>query len=406
MGRSFGRNSHPDAVSAESGSVPEPLRDHSQRGTSQVPYNVSDRTIADEGDETVSVPALSLISLSDEIRQVSRIVTVPLVTPDKKQWRILFDAAKASARFGNHRLAEQYVTAKGKTLFHEQQVEGQPKVSNKVTIAPTAFVDAGDTLSSVVRLGMDTNVKGVWSRNGRKILAGTLRLAQFDAYRALALQVHQGGGSLHLVDGKFLLHCRILPASVAKEPEELKLYMPAVEREPYLMNILKRIETKEWPLKRIAFIFKRNSGKVKVQLSYVRSKTEIAPGSQDAFLALENDALVLRCNGRELHLTDHLHRLRTMKANLGSIHQRIQASLGKARRYHRMRQTLNKTRNFEEWSQGPIHELSHTIIQWCQKQKAGKLTFAIEGFDLPWFKLAQQCKYKGQEAGITLVEKS
>ena len=318
---------------------------------------------------------------------ISRVVTVPLVTPKKEQWKKLFDAARESARFGNHRLAENYLRARG------------------VKLEPSVFVEYNEKLSSVARLGVDTHVKGAWQRDGKKILAGVQKLAQMDAYRALSFQVHQGGGSLARTPDGMSVIVRILPGR-STPLEELPIYMPAIKREMYLTTTLDNIAAKKWKLKRINILFKRTSAKVKAQLVYVREKSIAAElhGTHTATLALQDDGtrLVLRCNNRELHLTDHLHRLRTMKENYAQIHSRIRMSLGKARRWHRLRQQLAKAGSFEEWAKSPLHEMSRRIIEWCQFQNVGLLEWAIDGGDLPWHSLKQQCEYKGSEAGIII----
>lgn len=316
---------------------------------------------------------------------VSRVVTVPLVTPKKDQWKKLFDAARESARFGNHRLAENYLRARG------------------IKLEPSVFVEYNQKLSSVARLGVDTNVKGAWQRDGKKILAGVQRLAMIDAYRALSFQVHQGGGSLTRTPDGMSIVVRITPGR-GTPMTELPIYMPAIKRETYLISTLDNIAAGKWKLKRINILFKRTSAKVKAQLIYVREKTKAAElhGTHTAVLALQDNRLVLRCNGRELHLTDHLYRLRTMKDNFAKIHNRIRMSLGKARRWHRMRQQFAKTGNFEEWSKTPLHNLSKQIINWCQFQNVGILEWTIEGGDLPWHMLKQQCAYKGNEVGIVI----
>ncbi len=318
---------------------------------------------------------------------VSRVVTVPLVTPKKDQWKKLFDAARESARFGNHRLAENYLRARG------------------IKLEPSVFVEYNQKLSSVARLGVDTHVKGAWQRDGKKILAGVQKLALLDAYRALSFQVHQGGGSLARTPDGLSIWVRIAPGR-SVPMTELPIYMPAIKREPYLINTLDNIAAGNWKLKRINILFKRTTAKVRAQLVYARPKTKAAElhGTHTATLALQDDGtrLVLRSNGRELHLTDHLHRIRTMKDNFTQIHKRIRMSLGKARRWHRMRQQFAKTGNFEEWSKTPLHNLSKQIITWCQFQNVGILEWAIDGGDLPWHMLKQQCAYKGSEVGIVI----
>jgi hypothetical protein len=313
---------------------------------------------------------------------------VPLVSPGKEQWKLLTAAAREAARFGNHRMAERYLRAKG------------------VKLEPSVFVEYRDKLSSVARLGVDTHVKGAWQRSGRKILAGVERLAHMDSYRALAFQVHQGGGRVDRDPGGFMIRVRVLPAATAGL-EELPIYMPAVARDKYMGDVLDKIASGEWPIKRIALVFKRQSAKVKAQLSYLRPAVVVEPHSQVSVLALEADGqrLVIRCNGRELHLTDHLHRLRSMKDHFAGIHDRLRMSLGKARRWHEMRRALVRAGNFETWSVSPLHELSARIIVWCVEQDAGCLKWAIDGGDLPWHRLREQCKYKGAEAGVVIVER-
>jgi hypothetical protein len=383
------------------------------RGAPQAPHNVSGRTPR-AGDLPQGSPAspvsdnrglgnrLELEETEKDPRSteetedrpcsqpklVSRVVVVPLATPEKKDWQFLFDAARESARFGNHRLAERYLKSRG------------------VKLEPSVFVEYNEKLSSVVRLGVDTNVQSSWARNGRKILAGTERLAQMDAFRALSFQVHQGGGSLVVTpSGGMSILAKVLPGNAPKT--EIPIFMKAVLKNPYLKKTLDNIAAKEWPLKRISIKFFRGTRKIKAHLTYARPAVIVEPGSQTATVSLyeEGSKLVLRCQGRELHLTDQLHRLRSMKDHFAQIHTRLRMSLGKARRYHRMRQKLVQAGNFEQWAHGPLHMLSSKIITWAKEQDAGLLTWSIEGSeDLPWYILRNMCTYKGTEAGITIAD--
>ena len=130
------------------------------------------------------------------------------------------------------------------------------------------------------------------------------------------------------------------------------------------------------------------------------------PGAQQATLVYRDDngELWLRANGRSLSLTQQITRLTRMKTDFKAIHSRLWRGLGKQRRWHDMRRALVKAGTFEEWSEGPLHQMTAEIVRWCAVQNCGRLFFAVPQGDLPWHRVAQLLTYKCQEAGIEFTQ--
>lgn len=318
-------------------------------------------------------------------RAAERTCRVPLRHPAAEQWKELRELAYWCANYGNHVLTQLYAKTKG--------VKG---------LRP--YSEYRYALSSAIRDAVDRECQGVWRRLGRKIMRGEQSLATFSADRALV--VRGRGVRLTRVDnGDAVLRVRLQPRDKAPATV-LRIWMPALRRDPWLAGIIEKIETGTFPLTRLTLEFKRPGRKVIALLAYRRSLVESQPKSNEATLEYAGGECRLRSDGSVLSLNDAIHRLSAMKLHFTDVHRRLRRDLGKPGRYRTLRRALLKAGTFERWAEGPLHQLSRRIVDWCGSHQVGVLRWEIHkaSLELPWTRLENLVQYKGDDLGIRILK--
>ncbi len=346
-----------------------------------------------------------------------RVVRVPLrmfPVPAKDSgeadvWRELRRAALFAATYGNQRLSEYYANARA--------------ASRKVPLPEwgTVYTDYADTLSAVVRDAIDREVQGIWQRIGKDVFRGAQTLARFQAGRSLVFR-ERGVKLMQTPPTKaskgrpgYSIVLRVLPRKVNPVPYEFEVFGPALAKDPYLARLLEKL----WKgadghsITKATLVFERPGRKLFLLLSYSKPIVQVDPAKVICSIEWnEERGLFLRCEGREISLNDHIHRLVTMKRNFESIHKRLKHDLAKARRFHPYRRALVKSGTFTNWARGPLHELSKKVVDWALMQKAGNIEWHVPPMkdaqrenQAPWQRLAQLIEYKARDAGIVFVGK-
>jgi hypothetical protein len=334
-----------------------------------------------------------------------RTVRVPLEYVPDEQWRDLRRLAYQCAAYGNLLLTESYAKTRG------LQVQ-----SSKV------YTDFNSVLSSCIRDAISREVVGIWRRIGRKILRGEQTLARFSSSRALV--VRDRGVRLREEAGVYFIDLRLAPREQGPVTA-LPVWMPALKRDVYLAGCLDNLCRGDTKLTKATVQFERPGRKIYVRLSYRKPAgggrtsptsarggfhpphTASAPDPLPAALEYKDGELWLRAGGRALSLNDAVYRLQHMKAHFAGIRHRLSRCLNKRGRRQTYRKALLKAGTFERWAEGPLHQLSHTIIRWCQEQGATALQWKVkaEG-DLPWDRLQNLIAYKAQEASLGFSQPS
>lgn len=314
----------------------------------------------------------------------SRVISVPTVILGEEDWRTLRRLAIISARFGNEYLAATFarftIGADGFDIY---------KKYNKA-------------LSHTIRDAITRECVGIWRRNGRKIVTGRARLAVFTADRALVvrdkgIRVRRGGPLSFSIDLK--LWPRPTPDF------RLDVFALAVKKRHDLRELLDRFAAGETKVSKATIRFDRPGRKITLLLSYAVQPAEIEPGSRIAELVPLEDPFVA-CEGRRLSIAAEIYRLRLMRDHFAAIQSRIRRALGRRGSWHRMRQILAAHGNYSQWAEGPLHQLSRKIVNWCLEQEAGVLNWRLAG-DGTWpaDRLASAVAYKCRDAGIKFVKK-
>jgi hypothetical protein len=346
-----------------------------------------------------------------------RVVRVPLrmfpVPPrgssEPDVWRDLRRAALFAATYGNARLSEYYVSSRA--------------ASRKVDMPEwgTVYTDYADTLSAVVRDAIDREAQGIWQRIGKDVFRGAQTVARFQAGRSLVFR-DRGVKLMQTPPTKeskgrpgYTVALRVFPRKVNPLPHEFEVFGPALAKDPYLARLLGKLWRKEdgHAITKATLVFERPGRKIFLLLSY--SKPVVQVDSKKVVCTVEwneERGLHLRCEGREISLNDHIHRLRVMKRNFEGIHKRLKHDLAKARRFHAYRGALVKAGTFTTWSRGPLHDLSKKVVDWAVLQKAGNIEWRVPPMkdaarddQAPWQRIAQLVEYKARDAGVAFVGK-
>jgi hypothetical protein len=315
-------------------------------------------------------------------RMVSRVVRVPLEAPPDEVWRELRRLAYQCASFGNTLLSETYAKAKG------------------LSAEFTTYTDFNEVLSAGIRDAVSRECVGLWRRLGRVILRGEQTLARFSADRALVVR----GRSVKLVrDGDGIAAQLRLHPRAQGEVTDLRVWMPALKRDRYLRELLDKLAAEEWKIGKGTIMFRRPGRRVFLLVAYNKPEGEAVAGSEIATCEISADGLVLRnTGGHRIAFGDRLHHMLNMKANFSGIHNRLRRDLNKRGTRYEHRRALLKAGNFEAWAQGPLHELSRKMVEWCRAEHVGEFRWILDhdAPDLPWHRLEQMVKYKGAEFSL------
>lgn len=323
-------------------------------------------------------------------KTVSRVVKIPIEYPKPKVWDKtwvqLRRLAMNSASFANEMLNEKYAQAKG--LSYEK----------------TAYKDWNEELGSYTRDAVSREVQGMWKRNGKNILRGDQTLGRFTADRCLCCR-ERGVKLTRGKDGAFSIKLVFEPKKTGQE-FVFNVYMPAVQRDDYLKKLIDKLASEVYPITKATVVFERPGRKVFLMISYSKSIV-CREGIQEGRIAtvqLDCDGLIyVSSEGQVLTLGNETHQIRSKKEHFEGIQRRLKACLGQRGSYDRMRQVMKNTQSFSDWAQGPIHNMSRRIVNWCSSRGVSLIVWNIpDESGLPSHQIYTQCQYKCEEAGISV----
>jgi len=321
---------------------------------------------------------------SQQVRLVHRTCRVPLRISKGTQWIELRRIAYLCASFGNHLLTESYAKAKGVSGLHP-------------------YADYRAMLSAAVRDAVSSECVSIWHKLGRQILRGEQTLARFAVDRALVVR-GQAVSLERAPDNGLVLRARLIPAQ-AGPAMIFPVWMPPLKRDRWLSDVLGKLESESYRMTKLIVVFERPGRKVAALVTYCKPVDASAPSTGEAMFECTNQDCRLRCGGHALSLNDAIHRLSVMKQHFAGIHTRLRRHLGKRGRRHAFRQALLRTGTFEQWAQGPIHQLSRQIVDWCREHEVGVLRWNVEqtSAELPWARLEAFVTYKAEDANIQVL---
>jgi hypothetical protein len=311
--------------------------------------------------------------------RITRVIRVPMQRPDKITEKALRVCAAHAADYANACLMEWWVKKKW-------------QLSNPQSL----YQQFGDYLSSYARDAINDRVKGVIRRNGTLMLRGEVQLSAFLRNSALSLRADEDHRGAKLLAGAQRIAIR-----PSKEWLEVEVYGPALKKDWYLRETLRKIAAGEYALTRCGVNWRRD-GKLFFHLTYSRDGEALSPSDVQAELIYnETGELWIQSGTRRLNLTDRVYRLVHMKQHFSGIQSRLRRCLGRSGDRQRLRRALLKRQTYEEWSDGPIGQLSAEAIQFCVKNGAGVLvcTLPRDGV-IAWRRLMDRLNCAAEAAGI------
>jgi hypothetical protein len=259
---------------------------------------------------------------------------------------------------------------------------------------------------------MERKCQGVWQRAGQLILRGTERLARYSADRALAIRAtgHSGGVNFGWDGDTPVLDCKIQPSGTP-DPVRLRVALESsgARKDWYIRSAVAAIWGKRWTPGMVTIRFDRMRHTVDAQVSVrIPPDSEVEAGEGHAVLGPldEHGQLWLRTDaGDNYDFSDSVYRMGHQKQHFQGIQKRIRATAGHGPKRRRVKRDLLAKQSFQDWVQGPLHQLSAAIIGACQKSGVGLLTvMGLSDGDIPWHELVHQLGYKGQDAGVEVTD--
>lgn len=329
-----------------------------------------------------------------KIMEVRRTVRVPIERPNDATWKKLRDTSFMASRFGNRMLARQYAKKLGWT-----SVEGDLRGEYK---------DDNDKLGGEVRKAIQNETLWIWTRSGRNILAGRDRLARFSADRALRLPADPNNrGAIFLRTGDdYVIACAIEPKKVA-ERIRLRVWLQStrIQKDSYIREAIERIWQGVWRPRTVALVFDQRKHSIDALISCLMPLHVAPTGERSATIGpILDGRLWLRFeHGPSVELTDCVREAEDKKQHFSGIQQRLRRRAGRHAGWRQgYRKKLRELGSFEDWSRNWMHQLSRRIVAACRTHGASSLSFIDLQGDLPWFRVREQCSYKGQEFGLVV----
>ena len=339
-----------------------------------------------------------------------RSVTVPLVVKDVARLR---EYAACAARYANEALGKKFLEGKEawneKTRIESRELkkkDGKTQIFVNLKVASLhPYVDYNKDLSSKVRDAMTTEVDAVWGKYAKQVLAGHRSLPTFNSDRALCVREQHGAGvSVRRAGEGFAVAFNFLPGGNESE-EVYPVYKLHEKKVMWLTGLLRGMADGTVPVKKAALILDRHKPKkIMARITYTKTFDPESRGSEVANIGPVGvgGELYIRVAGTNLSLTHYVQALANKKRDCAGLWQRIRLS--------KRRDAMRKVMKFETWADGPLHQFSRTIVQFCFDNKCNALEWRIapdqevDGYTLPWAKLKMRVEYKAQELGIEIRE--
>lgn len=317
------------------------------------------------------------------------------------QWRELRDLARVSALFANGMITEMFIT---------DSVTRAGAKEAAVALRETYALYA-DKLSSDVRDGINTEVKGSWQRHKGEVRAGLSSLPLFRADRALVMRGDKSA-LIEQRDDDYALSVRLLPVPAPKHSFRLdKNAYKKSER----FSCLEKLVSGEYPIVRVSFSFERPGRKVFAIITYKREFEDGSEGIPSLACGRigpisERRELYIRTESRTLALSDYVHRILEMKERYAAIQERMRITAGRtkwrkgrARKLWKYRR-LMQTQSFSDWAKGPLGQMAAEIVGFCAQNKVGELSWEFDGSGFPEARLRFEVAYRAKVKGMDVVD--
>lgn len=332
----------------------------------------------------------------------ARVLTVKL-DPSPEQWRRLRDLAWQSMQYRNAFVRARWAESIG--LRPHDRSDDKAGATKKVRAEEKADL-SGSAYSAAER-----EVQAVWTRDGKRIMAGA-PLPQWRQADSLAIRGHknrnESGVRIEDIQGGFFADLQVqgkdseggswLRIPIAKGTETDDWQAPKLrEMARGLVPVLKGV-----------VCFKVRRGKTLLRLAY-QETAELPPmGKRVATLGPVNPKsgrLLLGTETQTIDYTSRLVAMRERKESMDLARRRISAQIGRRRGHARAKRRALARFLSGDWQSTHLHQWTRDIINWCETQGVGQITVLdLAGGDWPAHQFVQMLKYKAADANMIVVE--
>lgn len=335
-------------------------------------------------------------------RTIAVKVEIDWKNPESKQlYQRLRDLSWQAAHYRNGFVRRLWAEAMGWRVAPEEQdkhdITREHRASGKGQLS-------GDAYSSA-----ESEVRGSWSRDRKKILAGQ-PLPEWKTSSALSVTGRKdkkgSGVRLEVEDGQYVCYLR---AQSQDSPGGCWLRLPIAKntrRDEYQAAILTPMVSWEIPIAKATVKIKQHGAVVR--LSYEKQRAPL-PGMGDRIATLgpleQSGRLLLRTELQTKDYTAEFGNLMRRKDAWDQIRRRVVAQIGRRRGHARAKRQRLERMSWDDWLHTHLHTWSRNVVDWCGTQGVGTIHVeCITSGDWPAWKFMELLRYKADEAGIAVVD--
>lgn len=324
---------------------------------------------------------------------------------DKLLWKRLQELSWQAMRYGNLFLRARLNEALGLRL---DPSKGDPHDVTKHVRANEKM-----ELSGAVYAAVEREAQGICTRHLKRVLAGA-PLPEFREGKSLSIRGH--AVSLSESGVRIVFEHDRFYALLSLQSKDCEggcwFKLPIAKNtatDEYQAPRLHQMAAWATPITRATVHLQKEKGRAILRLTYATEMELPVYGERVATFGPigREGQLFLRTETETRDYSANLYRLGSMKRDWDKIRRRAMRQIGRRRGHARRKREVLSRLSWDQWLDTHIHQWTRDMIGWLKTQGVGQLTIApLVGADWPAFSFVQQLKYKGQDAGILVVEET
>lgn len=339
-----------------------------------------------------------------DLRFVQRVLTVKLDL-DRDTWRRLRELAWQAMRYRNLFLRARWAEAAG---LRVDPAKGDPHDLTK----HVRREEKGE-LSGAAYSAAEREVQGVWTRDGRRILAGA-PLSEWSQDASLSVRGHkvqaESGIRIEQDGARFVA---VASVQAQDQPGGCWLRLPiaaGTEIDRYQAAILLDMLAWHVPIAKATISFKPARGQALIRLTYALPVTLPPLGDRVATIGPIADRgrrLTLRTEMDTLDYTHKLTRIREIKDRWDGMRRRVTAQIGRRHGSARLKRRVLSRISTQDRLTTYVHQWSREVVDWCHGQGVGTIVLAALGSgDWPARQFSDFVRYKAAAVSITVTDEA
>jgi hypothetical protein len=315
------------------------------------------------------------------------------VKPSPEQWKRLRELAWQAMQYKNHCARALWAQAIGLRV--------DPEKGDKNDISKHIRKTQKGELSAAVYDAAETEVKGAWQRDAKKIMAG----APFSQWRHNdSLSVRDTGITVLSENDQFFISLSVQNKDCEGGCRMVIPFADGTQTDKFLSPILSGMVSGSIKPLRATLIFKPDKGKTLIKVAYALNVMVPPVGERVATLSNINGRVMLRAELAQIDYTAKLTTFTSRKQQWDAIRRRVTCQIGKRKGHARTKRKVFERVHFDDWSKTHMHQWSREVIDWCASHHIGKIVLLdLAGGDWPAHLFEQFLTYKGKDCGIDVV---